>query len=168
MRIYFDASSLFKAYWPDPGSENVEWVMEEVLSPQTVGITSNWSLVEITRGFCKRRNLGELSKKEADEAIEFFLSDTRVMKESKKFSLANITEDIISLSIEYVRESNLYAADATHLATAIVTASHLLLVDDKHFQRFKQFQNIQLLPITQPPKAFQNQLQKFLQRKNHT
>ena len=162
MRIYFDASSLFKAYWPDIGSENVEWVMEEVLSPQNVGITSNWSLVEITRGFCKRRNLGELSKQEADEAIEFFLSDTRVMNESKIFSLVNITEDIISRSIEYIRELNLFAADATHLATAMVTASHLLLVDDKHFQRFKQFQNIHLLQITLPPNDFQTQLQNLL------
>jgi len=168
MRIYFEASSLFKAYWPDPGSENVEWIMEEILSPQNVGITSSWSLVEITRGFCKRRNLGELSQKEADDAIEFFLNDTRIMTESKKFVITNITEEIISRSIDHIREFNLYAADATHLATAITTTSHILLVDDRHFQRFKQFPAIQLLQITLPPNAFQNQLQQFLHRTGST
>ena len=70
--IYFEPSALFKAYIPEKGSLNVEFALS-LLGEGLLGATSWWSLLEIVRGFVKRRNLGELSEDELGDITEFFL-----------------------------------------------------------------------------------------------
>ncbi|MFX0201864.1 MAG: hypothetical protein ACFFCW_37620 [Candidatus Hodarchaeota archaeon] len=90
------------------------------------------------------------------------MSDTRVLAWSKKFSIAGITENIIHRSIDYVREFNLKTSDVTHLVTAKATAFHLIMIDDKNFQCFKQVQDIGLLQITHPSLEFKKRINKYL------
>jgi len=60
--IYFESSALFKAYFPEKGSKNVEYALS-LLGNEVIGATSQWTLLEIVRGFVKRKNLGEKNTK---------------------------------------------------------------------------------------------------------
>jgi len=146
MIAYLEPSALFKCYWEEEGSENVEWVLAQ-LDEHNKGETSIWTLLEITRGFIKRANLGEISYDEAGDAINFFLADMRDLERKKKIKIVGITKGIVNRALVIMRERNLYAADSMHVATASNTNADAMLVDDRHFEKFYEIEGVKVLNV---------------------
>ena len=159
--IYFEPSALFKAYIPEKGSLNVEFALS-LLGEGLLGATSWWSLLEIVRGFVKRRNLGELSEDELGDITEFFLSDIERMEAEGKIRLIEVKKEILSRAIELIRQHNLYAADALHIKTAEAINAKTILVDDYHFERIKGTTKLRILSVEIEEEEFKETLESII------
>lgn len=66
------------------------------------------------------------ARSEIEELAEF--SDTE---------LVEVNEAVRTFALKFITELNLYAADAVHLATAILSGSNVLLSEDEHLNNKK-------------------------------
>ena len=160
MKVYFESSALFKAYWPEKGSGNVEWVLG--LLGKEEGVTSRWVILEIPRGFLKRRNLGEIGGDEAEDSINFFLHDINRLEVEEKMQLVDVTRAIIREGLVIMREYNLYAADSLHCATAIKAKADVVLVDDRHYEKLHLVSTLKFLDITTEAEKFKRAFRELL------
>jgi len=90
MSVYLEASALWALYYGEPGGKNVEWVLENV-NP----ITSEWSLLEISRAISKRLNIKEITKEEAEDLEVFILADIEKLRAERKLSLSKVSWGLI-------------------------------------------------------------------------
>ena len=154
MKVYFEPSALLQCYLPDQGSENVEWVLSRLNEGE--GKTSRWTLLEITRGFLKRKNLGEITSEEAEDSINFFLADIATLEQEKRVEIIDISKGVIEEALSIMRMHNIYAADAIHCATANKIGVDIILVDDRHYKKLQCASTIQMLNVSMKPKEFKN------------
>ena len=151
--LYLEPSALFKAYIPEKGSENIEYVLSN-LGIRFVGLTSRWTILEIIRGFVKRKNLGELTIDELNEIIAFFLDDIDRLATARKLKIVEVTKSIIDKAIDLVASENLYAADAIHVRTAELHKAKAILTDDIHVKRLSKVTPLRIINIELPEKKF--------------
>ena len=162
--LYLEPSALFKAYIPEKGSDNVEYVLQ-LLGKDIMGITSRWTILEITRGIIKRRNIGELTQKEALQIINFFLDDIKEMVTLRKLSLIDVTRKVIQEALNLIIEYNLYAADAVHVKTAEIYGAVAIITDDRHVLKLKNATKISVISVEKHMNEFKLQLHQLIRNK---
>lgn len=161
--IYFESSALFKAYFPEKGSKNVEYALS-LLGNEVIGATSQWTLLEIVRGFVKRKNLGEITDEELYDIIGFFLHDIERMVIENQIKLVEIRKDTILKALDLIKQYNLYAADALHMKTAEIIEARAILVDDYHYEKMKNATKLEVLNVDATEDIFKRKLGKILER----
>lgn len=159
MKIYLEASALFKGYYPEEGSDEVDFILEKLDGKEYVGVTSIWSLCEVTRAFRKKVSEKILSDEKARNSVEFFLADLKELEIRRKLLISKIERRIVDLSRRYIWHDNLYCSDAVHVATYFDTKGEYFVAEDKHFLRFSKIKGLKLIdPTTEEGK---NLLKKF-------
>ncbi|MHA1187988.1 MAG: type II toxin-antitoxin system VapC family toxin [Candidatus Heimdallarchaeota archaeon] len=122
----------------------VDWLFSQV-HPAFPTITSEWCLIEMFRAFKKQVNLGTISEKNAEIAIDFFLSDVGEMVKKKLLLLVPVSHALIITSREPIFASNLYAADALHATTALKYNASAFITFDSDFKA-----NLKSMPVFNP------------------
>ena len=135
IKCYLESSSLWNLYYEEQGSEMVEYCLE---NSQFDCISSIWSQLEIERGIKKRENQEEITSNEAEQLQLFIDTDIKRLVNKKKLSLEKIDDNYILNAKKFIRQYNLYASDALHLATATILSCKMIIVDDYHFKRLDE------------------------------
>ena len=144
MVLYLDTNVFYHAYCPIEDASIVDWLFSQV-HPDFPAITSEWCLIEMFRAFKKQVNLGTISKKNAEIAIDFFLSDVGEMVKKKLLLLVPVSHALIITSREHIFASNLYAADALHATTALKYKASAFITFDSDFKA-----NLKSIPVFNP------------------
>ncbi|MBD3192561.1 MAG: hypothetical protein GF308_18115 [Candidatus Heimdallarchaeota archaeon] len=103
------------AYCPIEVAFFVDWLFSQ-LHLDFPAITSEWALIEMFRAFKKQVNLETIAEKDADIALDYFLSDVGEMVKNKIVNLILVTQGLIKCKLqfkgfklrlvsEYIRES---------------------------------------------------------------
>ncbi|NHJ85802.1 MAG: type II toxin-antitoxin system VapC family toxin [Asgard group archaeon] len=132
MTLYLDTNVFYNAYCPIEDASLVDWLFDQ-LHPDFPAITSEWCLIEIFRAFKKQMNLGAITKKDAEIALDYFLSDIGEMVKNKTLLLVPVTQALIIASRDLIFTCNLYAADALHATTALKLESRAFITFDSDF-----------------------------------
>ncbi len=103
-------------------------ILEDIKSFKVICVANEWLILETIRALVK----AGYSKDKINEAYET-LTELMNVNAIRKVSVGDVISH--SKSIEY--ELKLYAADAVHLATAIHSASRILVTEDKHLLQKK-------------------------------
>ena len=147
--IYLEASALWDLFYGEPGDHNVQFCIE---SDDIQCHSSIWSHLEIYRGINKRINQDEITEEEGYHLrlfIDQYLDEAR---ENSEIIHQPVSKNVIQNAKELMLVYNLYAADAVHLATAIIHDCPFILVDDHHFTRLENLLEddfpIQILCVT--------------------
>ena len=137
MRIYFDSSVLVKLYKQEKDSDVMDKIIQNIDTEEWQGFSSKWSFLEITRALKK--------DKKPKEIITIDMDDLK----SHRINFVSLRDELIPIAERLIKETNLYAADAFHLATFEFTNKRekidAFLCDDRHFERLKPF-----VPVKKP------------------
>lgn len=100
-------------------------LFDRILKNEYSAVWSNWAFLEIQRALIKK---GFSDPDEARSEIEELakLSDT---------DLIDVNEMVRVFALRFIKELTLYASDAVHLATAIISNSNILLSEDEHLNK---------------------------------
>ena len=157
MALYLDTNVFYHAYCPTEDASIVDWLFSQV-HPEFPVITSEWCLIEMFRALKKQVNLETISEKNAELAIDFFLSDVGEMVKKKNLLLAPVSHALLITSREFIFSSNLYAADALHAATALKYNASAFITFDADFKA-----NLQSIPVFNPSShTFKTSISKLL------
>jgi predicted nucleic acid-binding protein len=116
-----------KLYKQEEDSEIMDEVIHRIDKGKWRGFSSKWSFLEIARALKK--------DKKPKEIITVDLEDLR----SHKIDFLSLRDDMILKAEELIKESNLYAADAFHIASfKSIKKADAFLCDDKHFNRLRE------------------------------
>jgi len=161
MALYLDTNVFYHAYCPIEDASKVDWLFSQV-HPDFPAITSEWSLIEMFRAFKKQVNLGTISEKNAEIAIDFFLSDIGEMVKKKVLILVPVSKSLIITSRELIFGYNLYAADALHATTALKLKTRAFISFDSDFKA-----NLGDMPTVNPSSQdFKSLIRKILLKKS--
>ena len=141
MRIYLDSSVLVKLYKQEEDSDAMDEIIQKIDTGEWRGFSSKWSFLEITRALKK--------DKKPKEIITIDMEDLK----SHRINFISLSDELIPIAERLIKETNLYAADAFHLATFEFTNKrekiNVFLCDDRHFERLKPF-----VPVKKPLDLF--------------
>jgi predicted nucleic acid-binding protein len=132
MALYLDTNVFYNAYCPIEDASLVDWLFAQ-LRPDFPATTSEWCVVEMFRAFKKQVNLGAIVKKDAEIALDYFLSDVGEMVKNKILQFIPVTQALIIASRGLIFTFNLYAADALHATTALKLESKAFITFDSDF-----------------------------------
>jgi len=104
------------------------YLLERIKSFEIACNVNEWLILETVRGLVR----ASYSKKDIDKAYDTMME----LMDIKAIKRINVSE-VLPLAKSIERDLNLYAADAVHLATAIVTGSRVLWTEDKHLYKKK-------------------------------
>lgn len=134
MNLYLDSSVLVKLYKEEKDSAIMDEVVHKIDRGEWKGFSSKWSFLEIARALKK--------DKKPKEIIAVDLEDLR----SHKINFLPLSDALIPKAEELIKENNLYAADAFHIASfLLIKKADVFLCDDKHFDRLRE-----VVPIMRP------------------
>lgn len=126
MNLYLDSSVLMKLYKQEADSEIMDEVIHRIDKGEWRGFSSKWSFLEIARALKK--------DKKPKEVVTVDLEDLR----SQKIEFISLGDDLVPIAEELIKESNLYAADAFHIASfKYIKKADAFLCGDKHFNRLR-------------------------------
>jgi predicted nucleic acid-binding protein len=155
MPIYIDTNVFYNAYCPTEERFIADWLLKQI-EPEFQGITSEWTIIEIFRAFKKQINLEKLEDKDAQIAIDLFLSELGEYTQKKKIILIPVRTVFIMASRTLIFTQNLYAADAIHIACAIEMKVDAFITFDSNFKKLKTF------PVLNPSDdKFQDNIRKI-------
>lgn len=106
---YFDTSVLAKRYLNEPGSFQTRILMREYRC-----LTSVLATVEAVSALARRRVMGELS----DHAVAAI--DSRMRTDRERWELVAVSERLLRMAEEVVRERAVKALDGIHIASALL------------------------------------------------
>ena len=156
MTLYLDTNVFYHAYCPIEDASIVDWLFSQVHT-DFPAITSEWCLIEMFRAFKKQVNLGTIAEKDAELALDYFLSDIGEMAKKKILVIVPVTFTHIIASRELIFASNLYAADALHAITAQRLKTKAFITFDSDFKA-----NLGTMPIFNPSsKEFKSAIEKL-------
>jgi len=127
MRECLDASVVVKWFKKDElHNKEADELFQRIRDAEAEYVASEWILLEVTRGLVK----AGVNKEEVEEAYKILsqLSHLGAVK------LIPVTQTL-KLAKDLEIELDLYAADAVHLATAIITESNVLWSEDEHLHK---------------------------------
>ena len=156
--IYLESSAFFKAYIPEKGSQNIEYVLSQ-LGKKFLGITSRWTLLELIHGVIKRKNLGEITSDEAIKITSFILDDINKLIRMQKLKVYEVTKRIAMGAIDLIIYRNLYAADAIHVKTAEISEARAIITDDRHIKRLSSIIDIKVISVEENKRKFVGKLE---------
>jgi len=137
LRLYFDSSVLVKLYKQEGDSDMMDEIIQKIDKGEWQGFSSKWAFLEITRALKK--------DKKPKEIITIDMEDLKL----HKINFISLRDELIPIAERLVKETNLYAADAFHLATfEWINKDEKIdafLCDDRHFGRLKA-----LVPVKKP------------------
>jgi predicted nucleic acid-binding protein len=111
--VFFDASALVKLYVHEPGTH----VDPTVDLPAVI---SELTRVELPSAFWRKHRLGEISAHTASRLASEFEADYYGEEGEPRFAIMRISDVTVSLAARLVARSDLRAADAIQLASALV------------------------------------------------
>jgi len=135
MAIYLDANVFYNAYCPIEERFISDWVLRQ-LTPNFPGLTSEWTIAEMFRAFKKQINLERIEQKDAQLALNLFLSEIGEYIQRNEIILIPVKMSLIMASRPLIYEANFYAADAVHLTTAMQANADAFITFDGHFSTF--------------------------------
>ncbi len=144
MAIYLDTNVFYNAYCPVEEPTVADQVLES-LTQESLGITCEWSVVEMFRAFKKQVNLGVIAEADAQTAIDFFLADLAEMTDSGALRLIPVTLKIIMNARKQIFERNLYSADVVHATVANEMGVKAFITYDRDFRM-----NLGEIPVLNP------------------
>ncbi|MBC8229668.1 type II toxin-antitoxin system VapC family toxin [bacterium] len=136
--FYFDPSALIKRYHVELGTENVDYLLDNLLAEHPVRITTSvWSIPETIAALNRHKNERRIPETQFSILLLSFLYEAR------NFEILNISEDKLFRSIDLILQHNLNSADALHLvsiqdASEVVSLAgnnFIVVVSDKRFLR---------------------------------
>ncbi|HUU78671.1 MAG TPA: PIN domain-containing protein [candidate division Zixibacteria bacterium] len=159
MSLYLDTNVFYNAYCPVENASIVDWLFTQ-LHLDFPAFTSEWCLIEMFRAFKKQVNLGTIAEKDAEIALDYFLSDIGEMVKNKTLTLIPVTQTLIIASRELIFTNNLYAADALHAATAMKLETQAFITFDSDFKA-----SLGDIPIINPStNNFKSKIIKFMSK----
>ena len=114
-------------------SKKADQVISE-LNDRVIGITSEWTLLEMFRAFKKQVNLHILEEEDAKVAVEFFLTDITELVQKNVLKIIPITRELIISSRQLIFKYNLYVADALHAMTTLKNQVSAFITFDSDFK----------------------------------
>jgi len=124
-----DASVIVKWFKKDePYSREAEKLYQRIRDLEGDFVASEWVLLEAIRGLVKAK----VKREDIEEAYDI-LNELFTLSAVKRIPITHV----IDLAKNIELDLNLYAADAVHLSTAIVTGSKILWSEDKHLHKKK-------------------------------
>lgn len=121
MNLFLDSSALAKRYVREPGSELVERRIQEADAVAVAVLC----YPEIVSALQRRRREGKLTvpiAEAAQTALEHHLGD---------MSVVQLTSDVLERAVQLLKEHPLRAADALHVACAILWRADLFVSSDE-------------------------------------
>lgn len=137
MKLYLEPSALVKLYKQEEDSDIMDEIIQKIDNEEWQGFSSKWSFLEILRALKKDRKPKEI--------ITVDMEDLR----SHKIHFLSLRDELISELEKLIKETNLYAGDAFHVATFKLISKKgkidAFVCDDRHFDRLKPF-----VPVKKP------------------
>jgi len=134
LNLYLDSSVLVKLYRQEEDSPIMDEVIQRIDSGEWKGFSSKWSLLEVARALKKDGK--------PKEVITVDLEELR----SHEIEFLPLSDDPIPKTLEMIKENNLYAGDALHIAAfRSIKKADAFLCDDRHFNRLKN-----TVPVKRP------------------
>lgn len=156
MSIYFEASALWNMYYGETGGETTERALE-----QYGGYSLEWSLLELGRAIAKRRNLGEITEREAHSLESFIIADLEKLSRQGRLKLVKFTWSLAKEAYNIIGSLNLYASDAAHFTAASKVQAQVMLVDDYHLKRLSgKVARPKLIAVSEPFESIVGALKK--------
>ncbi|MFH0860761.1 MAG: type II toxin-antitoxin system VapC family toxin [Candidatus Altiarchaeota archaeon] len=122
-----DASVVVKWFKKDePYRKEAEKLYRRIRDLETEFVASEWILLEVTRGLVK----ANVKREDSEEACDI-LNDLFSVGAVKRIPVSGVMDSANGIELDL----NLYAADAVHLATAIITNSRILWSEDEHLHK---------------------------------
>lgn len=150
MPIYLDTNVFYNAYCPIEDRFAADWLLNQI-SSEFPGITSEWTIAEMFRAFKKQVNLKSIENRDAQVALNLFLSEIGEYSQKKKLLLIPVKMSFIMAARPMIFNRNLYAADAIHAVTAVKMVVDAFITFDGDFNKLKE------IPVLNPKNAgFQN------------
>lgn len=132
VEVYLEASALWNLYYGEPGTNLVEFCLNQ---ENIICSSSIWSHLEIHRGVKKRINQKEITTNEGSDLLRFIDFHLHRLITRKRLVEIEISRDLIEKAKELIGLYNLYSSDSLHLSTATSNNCVAVLVDDFHFTR---------------------------------
>jgi uncharacterized protein len=121
LNVFFDSSALAKRYVEEPGSDRVQEILESA-SSLTISVLV---IPEIISALCRRRRERKLSREQYGSAKKAFFADIEDM------SVVNLTDQVISRSIDILEKWPLRSSDSLHIAAAAEWSTQLFVSADE-------------------------------------
>ncbi|TFG04598.1 MAG: PIN domain-containing protein [Promethearchaeota archaeon] len=143
MAIYIDTNVFYNAYCPIEDRLAADWLLKQI-EAEFPGITSEWTIAEMFRAFKKQVNLDRIGEKDAQIALDLFLSQIGEYAQKEKLILVPVKMILIMASRKFIFSQNLYAADAIHIACATNVKVDAFITFDSDFKKLTK------IPILNP------------------
>lgn len=124
--LFVDTSSLFKFYYPEPGSEAVE---ARMVAADRVAI-AELTRLEFVSVAARKTRVGELSKKEYTRLVSAFDEDCLTHAYTLVPLTSEVVEEARSLMDRLGLEQSLRTLDSLQLASAMKAGAELFLCHD--------------------------------------
>ncbi|MCA9411991.1 MAG: type II toxin-antitoxin system VapC family toxin [Candidatus Omnitrophica bacterium] len=121
MRIYFDTSAFAKRYIQEPGSDE----LDKLLETATGVAVSILCYPELMSALGRRFRCEEISQQDFDSIESQFLQDLQDIE------VIQIHPSAVFRAIGYLKSTSLKTLDALHVASASVWEAHLFATGDK-------------------------------------
>jgi predicted nucleic acid-binding protein len=115
--VFLDTSALMKRYVDEQGREEVRLLCDDA---ETELGASRLAQVELHSALARKVRLGELTARAAESVRAVYSSDA-----ARDYRLALVSDSVLLLAETLVARHILRAADAIHLASALLVASAL-------------------------------------------
>jgi predicted nucleic acid-binding protein len=137
MRIYLDTSAYAKRFLKEIGSEKIDDVC---LNATALGL-SVICLPELISALNRRRRDGTLSQK------NYQLVKKVLVEEIRDASIINLTDNVISRSVQLLEKNVLRAMDSLHIACALEWNAEVFVSADKRQIEAATQAGLEVIPV---------------------
>ena len=121
MRVFLDSSALVKRYYEEPGSDQVQ----ELMDSATHLIASALCVLEVTSALSRRRRLGQIDQRELDWTRETLFEDL------SRMDVIPIADSILDEALGMIDRRSVTTLDSIQLATALRGSPDLFVCSDR-------------------------------------
>ena len=137
MRAFFDSSAFAKGYIEEPGSEAVE---RELAGATTVAVAVTL-VPEVISAFCRLRRGGTWSAADYGRMKAFFLEDIADAE------VVALHPDVVGRVVGLLERNDLRAADAVHVAAALVWRAERFVSADRRQLSCAEREGLETVPV---------------------
>jgi predicted nucleic acid-binding protein len=145
---YLDASAWVKRYYAESGSDRVR----ELLARGAIMASASLGVLEVAAALARKGKAGEIPPASLEQAL------TTLRHDWERFAQIHLTDDVLADALGVARTRALRAADAVHLASALVVAAELspqedtmtFVVSDRELRQAAVAAGLRVLDPTQP------------------
>ncbi|KXB02254.1 hypothetical protein AKJ45_03615 [candidate division MSBL1 archaeon SCGC-AAA261F19] len=130
MKFFLDTSAWVKRYLVEEGTREIDDLFEALASEDKKLFSSLWNIGECLGVFDERRQRGDLTREEFEDALRKFFSETLDLAERGDFELMPISGKALTKCWKVVVESHVCQADALQLASLRERNCDVILTGD--------------------------------------